>query len=96
MKKYSFSKAEKIVIKLSEKEELCSTDSYKLDEIDSLSTESVLSAMIDNCLFPFIRQFANIDLDGFNNCFKNIPIWLKKTSTLISGARISELLQLPK
>ena len=47
---------EKIVIKLSEKEELCNTDSYKLDEIDSLSTESVLSAMIDNCLFPFIRQ----------------------------------------
>ena len=47
---------EKIVIKLSEKEELCSTNSYKLDDIDSLSAESVLSVMIDNCLFPFIRQ----------------------------------------
>ena len=41
---------------------MCSTNSYKLDDIDSLSAESVLSIMIDNCLFPFIRQrpFNNI------------------------------------
>ena len=43
-------------------------------------TPYLLSAKIslaDIAIFPFIRQFANIDLDGFNNCYKNIPIWLK-------------------
>ena len=57
---------------------MCSTDSYKLDEIDSLSTESVLSAMIDNCLFPFIRQYANVDQVDFKKKFIKLNIWLEK------------------
>lgn len=53
---------EKIVIELSEKEELETGNSYKLDEIDSLSTESVKSALVDASMFSFIRQrpYSNI------------------------------------
>lgn len=53
---------EKIVIELSEKEEVETGNSYKLDEIDSLSPESVKSTLVDASMFSFIRQrpFNNI------------------------------------
>ena len=59
--------------------EECNKYLSKLD-IKLNDTPYLLSAKIslaDIAIFPFIRQFANIDLDWFNNCYKNIPIWLK-------------------
>ena len=30
----------------------------------------------DIAIFPFIRQFANVDISWFNNTYKNLPNWL--------------------
>jgi len=60
--------------------EKCNTYLSKLD-IKLNDTPYLLSKKIslaDIAIFPFIRQFANIDLDGFNNFYKNIPMWLEK------------------
>ena len=48
----------------------------KLNDTSYILSEKI--SLADIAIFPFIRQFANIDLDGFNNCYKNIPMWLKK------------------
>ena len=42
---------------------------------------------IDIALFPFIRQCAHVDLEWFNNSFKNLNIWLdmiKKSNLFLS------------
>ena len=32
--------------------------------------------IVDIAIFPFIRQFANVDISWFSNTYKNLPNWL--------------------
>jgi len=34
--------------------------------------------MVDICIFPFIRQFANVKMDYFTSSYPNTKIWLDK------------------
>ena len=47
---------EKIEIEISDEEVYEKSDSFKLNEINELSSEKILSKLIDGCLMPFIRQ----------------------------------------
>ena len=47
---------EKIIIKLSDKENCENFKSYRLHEINTLSRENIVESFIAGCLFPFIRQ----------------------------------------
>ncbi len=34
--------------------------------------------IVDVCIFPFVRQFANVDIIWFENEYKNISFWLSE------------------
>ena len=37
--------------------------------------------LVDIAVFPFIRQFANVDHDWFNDYYNKLPSWLEKISS---------------
>ena len=44
----------------------------------------------DAAIFPFIRQFANVDQDWFNSFYKKLPTWLHSISSSELFARVME------
>jgi glutathione S-transferase len=48
---------------------------------DMLNQEPFLTGkelqLVDAAVFPFIRQFANVDKDWFDTAFDYLPLWLK-------------------
>ena len=38
-------------------------------------------SFVDIAVFPFIRQFANVDYDWFSDYYNNLPSWLEKISS---------------
>jgi glutathione S-transferase len=47
-------------------------------------------SLVDIAVFPFIRQFANVDQDWFNSFYKKLPTWLHSISSSELFAKVME------
>ena len=56
-------------------------DIYENKLVDSQYILKDSIGLVDIAIFPFIRQFANVNHDWFNNHFNKLPIWLDRISS---------------